>query len=215
MSRSESPEAVLQRYGVILDGHFVLKSGKHSAKYINKDEIYTDAVAIKSLCIDLGLPFRDDKRTPDSLVETVIGPAVGGVVLSHCVAHWLSLDGRHVKSVFADKEGKNFVITRGYDKHIRGKRVLVVEDIMTTGGSVRSTVEAVRIIGGTVLGVAALCNRGTSTAESLDVPKLNQLVTMNLETWKAEDCPLCRDGIPINIDVGHGKEFLAKIQEEA
>lgn len=87
MSRSERPEAVLQRYGVILDGHFVLKSGKHSAKYINKDEIYTDAMTVASLCIDLALPFRDDKHTPNTLVETVIGPAVGGVVLSHCVAH--------------------------------------------------------------------------------------------------------------------------------
>lgn len=117
--------------------------------------------------------------------------------------------------MFADKDGDRFVIKRGYDKHIRGKRVLVVEDILTTGGSVRSTVEAVRIIGGTVLGVAALCNRGTSTAESLDVPKLNQLVTMDLETWDGADCPLCRMNIPINTDVGHGKTFLAQTQEEA
>lgn len=213
MRRGEDPREILESQGVILDGHFVLKSKKHSAKYINKDEVYTDALTISSLCIDLALPYRDDKRTPDLLVETVIGPAIGGVILAHCVAHFLCLDGRRVRSVFADKdeeEDGRFEILRGYDKYIAGKRVLVVEDIITTGSSVRGTVEAVRRIGGTVLGVAALCNRGTSTAESLGVPKLNQLVTMDLETWDAEVCQLCAAGTPINTDLKHGAEFVAK-----
>jgi orotate phosphoribosyltransferase len=180
---------------------------------VNKDEVYTDALTISSLCIDLALPYRDDKRAPDLLVETVIGPAIGGVILAHSAAHFLSLDGRRVRAVFADKDEKvkgRFEILRGYDKHIAGKRVLVVEDIITTGSSVLGTVEAVRRIGGTVLGVAALCNRGRGvTAETIGVPKLNQLVTMDLETWDADHCPLCATGAPINVDIGYGAEFVA------
>lgn len=214
MPRDEHPESVLRRNNVILEGHFVLKSRKHSSKYINKDEIYVDPGAVASLCIDLGIPFRDDKYVPDQLVETVIGPAVGGVILSHRVAGWLQLDGRKdVKAVFADKDEDDdtkFVIKRGYDKYIRRRRVLVVEDIITTGGSVRATVHAVRALGGTVLGVAALCNRGKITADDLGVPKLHALVQMELDTWSEADCPLCQSGVPIVTDVGHGAEFVAK-----
>jgi orotate phosphoribosyltransferase len=213
MTTAENPETILRQNGVILEGHFVLKAGHHSGKYINKDEVYTDALAISGLCIDLALPFRDDKRAPDQLVETVIGPAIGGVVLSHGAAHFLCLDGRRVRSVFADKDEDDddrFIIKRGYDKHIIGRRVLVVEDIITTGSSVRGTIDAVRNFGGTVLGVAALCNRGRITAEMLDVPKLVQLVTMDLETWDPADCLLCKTGVPINTEVGHGAKYVAE-----
>lgn len=213
MTASEKPFEILHRNGVILDGHFILKSGKHSAKYINKDEVYTDPLDVTQLCIDLGFPFRDDKANPNQMVDTVIGPAVGGVILSHAVAHWLSLDGRRVRSVFADKDDQDpsrFVIKRGYDKHIRRKRVLVVEDILTTGGSVRATIEAVRAIDGVVLGVAALCNRGRVTAGILGVPRLLSLINMAIDdTWDAADCPLCRSNTPINTDVGHGAALLA------
>ncbi|MCE9586579.1 phosphoribosyltransferase [Candidatus Uhrbacteria bacterium] len=213
MTAEENPETILRQNGVILDGHFVLKAGHHSGKYINKDEVYTDAKAVASLCIDLALPFRDDKHAPEELVETVIGPAIGGVVLSHCAAHFLALDGRRIRSVFADKgedgDGR-FVIKRGYDRYITDRRVLVVEDIITTGSSVRGTIEAVRGFGGTVIGVSALCNRGRVTAGSLGVPKLVQLVTMDLETWAADRCPLCDAGMHINVELGHGAAYVAK-----
>ena len=90
-----------------------------------------------------------------------------------------------------------------------GRRVLVVEDIVTTGGSVRQTVAAVRTAGGQVTMVTALCNRGGVTAADLGVPVFSALVTLSLDSWEAASCPLCRDGVAVNTDVGKGREFLA------
>ena len=95
------------------------------------------------------------------------------------------------------------------------KRVLVVEDILTTGGSARKVVEAVRAIGGNVVGVGVLCNRGGVTAQDLaNVPKLEVLVNISLDAWNEADCPLCKQGVPVNPDVGKGREFLARRQQE-
>lgn len=103
----------------------------------------------------------------------------------------------------------DFVIKRGQDKFVTGKQILVVEDILTTGGSVKKVVAAVRKIGGEVVGVAALCNRGGVTPEQLgDVPKLKALININLDAFEESDCPLCKGDIPINVSVGKGAEFL-------
>lgn len=209
--RSENPRDILVESNAVIDGHFVLKSGAHSSVYVNKDEIYTSPSTVSILGADLGQPYID------SGVETVVGPAIGGVVLAHCTAKFISLDRRldgkgvqKVRAIFADKEGDGFVIRRGYDVYVRAKRVLLVEDILTTGSSIRSTADAVRKTGGDVVGVAAICNRGGCTAESLGVPKLVSLVEMDLGTWSRDECPQCRNGVPINTSIGHGVEFVAK-----
>ena len=104
-----------------------------------------------------------------------------------------------------------FVIKRGYDKLIKGKRVLVVEDILTTGGSVKKVIEATRAIGGEVVGLGVLCNRGGIMPQDVgNVPKLFSLVNIKLDAWSEADCPLCAKGVPINTDVGKGREFLAR-----
>ncbi len=91
------------------------------------------------------------------------------------------------------------------------KKVLVVEDILTTGGSVKKVVEATRAIGSTVIGVGALCNRGGVTAKELgEVPQLFALINVQLDAWDEKACPLCAKKIPINTEVGKGQEFLAK-----
>ncbi len=130
-------------------------------------------------------------------------------------------------AVYAEKEGvelvsssygplppkyeDKFVIKRGYDKLITGKNVLVVEDVLTTGGSVRKVIEATRAIGGNVIGVGALWNRGGITSQNVaNVPKLISLVNRKLDEWDEKDCPLCKQGVPININVGKGREFLLR-----
>jgi len=106
-----------------------------------------------------------------------------------------------------------FVIKRGYDKLVAGKKVLIVEDVLTTGGSVKKVVEAVRAIGGEVVAVAALCNRGKVTSQMIgDVPELFSLINLDLQMYDETDCPLCQNNIPVNTNVGKGKEFLAKKQ---
>jgi|GEM_PF-7493 len=197
--------ALLRRYGAIVTGtHVVLTSGRHGSEYVNKDAIYPHTEAISELCREIA------KRFADKGVEAVIAPAVGGLIMAQWTAHHLShLTGREVLGLYADKEGKEFVIKRGYDKLVRGKKVLVVEDILTTGGSVKKVIEATREAGGNVVGLGALCNRGGVTSEDVGgVSELFALVNLQLETWEEADCPLCARGVPINTDVGKGREFL-------
>jgi orotate phosphoribosyltransferase len=101
-----------------------------------------------------------------------------------------------------------FVFKRGYDKLIKGKNVLVVEDVLTTGGSARRTAEAVRACGGTVVGLGVLNNRAGLTPEQLGVPKLYSVFDLTMESCPPEECPLCKTNVPINTTVGHGAEFL-------
>lgn len=194
-----------ERNAVITDTHVVYASGRHGSAYVNKDAIYPHTEDVSRLCKYLALKFADDN------IEAVIAPAVGGVILSQWVAHYLTeLTDKKVLALYADKDGDSFVIKRGYDKLIKGKRVLVVEDNLTTGGSVRKVVQVVREAGGAVMAVGALVNRGgVSTADIGNVPDLFALANVKLDDYDAHECPLCANKIPINTDVGKGREFLA------
>jgi len=211
---------ILSKVGaVITDNHIVYTSGKHGTAYINKDALYPHTKETSRLCLAIAEQF-DEFYKDDMEVEIVIAPAVGGVILSQWTAYHLTkLTGREVLGVYADKIKVNgeddFVIKRGYDKLISGKNVLITEDLLTTGGSVRKVVAAVRAIGGNVVGVGVICNRGDVTPADLgDVPKLFALTKVKMDAWDEEACTLCLDGVPINTDVGHGREFLAKQTRE-
>jgi len=107
------------------------------------------------------------------------------------------------------KSSATFVIKRGQDKLVTGKRILIVEDILTTGGTVKKVVEAVEMIGGEIVGVGALCNRGGITSEQIgNVPILKALVNVKLKAFDEADCPYCKANIPINTSVGKGNEYL-------
>ena len=207
----ETALRILRQVGVVITGsHFVYTSGKHGSAYVNKDGVYPYLEQTGDLCYGIAEEFRDDA------VETVIGPAMGGIILSQWTAfHLARMTGgkRQVFAVYAEKspDGESFVIKRGYDKFITGKRVLVVEDVLTTGSSAKKVIEAVRAIGGNIVGLGVLCNRGGITPADVAWPlKLTALVDITLETWNEADCPLCQQGVPINVDVGKGREFLAR-----
>lgn len=206
MMEERSVLAILSRLNaVITNSHVVYTSGMHGSEYVNKDAIYPYPFVTSELCKVLADRFTNQR------IEIVIAPAVGGVILSQWTAFHLSLSTRdNILGVYADKEGDDFVIKRGYDKLIKGKRVLIVEDVLTTGGSVQKVVRAVRSHGGEIIGVGALCNRGSVTAEQLEVPILRSLVNITMKMWEENECPFCRDDVPINTDVGKGKEFLAR-----
>jgi orotate phosphoribosyltransferase len=108
----------------------------------------------------------------------------------------------------SDNANKHFLFTRGYDKYITNKNILVVEDVLSTGGSVRQVVELIRQHGGNIIGVSALCNRGNVQPHDIgDVP-LHALIDIDLQTYAAEESPLCSAGVPINIELGKGQAFL-------
>lgn len=199
---------------VLTDGHFVYTGGEHGSAYVQKDRIYPDTADISTLCRMIAQEAH--KKGID--IDTVVGPATGAIILSQWTTHHLRLlrpDGKCVKSVYAEKDAKPdskaFVFGREYDIHVTGKNVFVVEDIINSGGSVTAVVEAIQTIGGTVVGVGALCNRGGVTAERIglspDVP-LFSLLDFTFERFKEAECPLCTAGIPINTNAGKGKEYL-------
>ncbi len=194
--------AQLQDVGAIIrDGHFVYTSGKHGSAYINKDAIYPHTGLTSELCKALAERFQSAK------IDVVAAPVVGGVILSQWMAHHLSaLTGREVLGLYAEKEGNAFVLKRGYDQQARGKRVLVVEDILNTGGSARKVVEALRELGAEVVGVAALCNRGKVASRDLGGVHLESLVWIQLDAWEPSACPLCQKGVPINTQIGKGSK---------
>jgi len=198
---------IFNEIGVIVAGHFVFTGGNHSSQYINKDALYPHTHYTSRLCRLIAREFSGEE------IDTVIGPEKGGIILSQWVAeHLTDCTGEKVFAVYAEKtKDNNFAINRGYDKFIAGRLVLVVEDTLTTGGSVREVVELVHENGGSVVGVGALWNRGGVTAENIgDVPRLFSLVNKKLDDWPKEECPLCAQGVPINTDIGKGEEFLSR-----
>lgn len=209
--REYSVLQVLGRVGAVtVNSHVIYTSGKHGKVYINKYAIYPHTADTSRLCRAIAKRFVNDN------VEVVIAPAMGGIILSQWVAYHLSeMNYREVLGIYAEKSEvqDGFVVKRGYDKLISGKNVLVVEDILTTGGSAKKVIETVRTIGGNVVGLGVLCNRGGVTREDMaDVPKLTTLVNVKLDAWNEADCPLCAEGVPINTDLGKGREFLAAQQ---
>lgn len=192
--------AELEKIGAVFTGnHFVYASGKHGPGYINMDIIFPHTALVSRLCKDLAAPFAGQ-------FDTVAAPATGGIVLSVLTA--LNSD---VKGVWADKAGDGFVFERaGFAQQITGKRVLVVEDLLTTGGSVEKVCREIEKAGGTVVGVSVVCNRGGVTAEALAVPRLTALANVSFEAVDPEVCEACAAGIPIVEDMGHGDDYKAE-----
>ena len=199
---------MLDRVGAVITGsHVVFTSGRHGSAYINKDAIYPHASVVSDLCRTIAEHFARCN------VEVVASPAVAGVALvQHTSLHFTDLTKDWVPGVYAEKaEDGAFAFKRGYDKYISGKRVLVVEDVLTTGGSAKAVIEEVRRLGGVVIALAVLCNRGGVKREDVgDVPELFALCNIQLDSWAEEECPLCQEGVPINTEVGKGKDYLAR-----
>ena len=187
----------LEKIGAIFtDKHFVYTSGKHGSGYINMDIMFPHTELVAELCKDLVAPFRDQ-------FDTIAAPATGGIVLSV-----LSAFASHTKGVWADKADGGFIFERaGFVQEVKDKRVLVVEDLLTTGGSVEKVCRAVEKEGGTVVGVSVVCNRGGVTADDLNVPELKTLATVSFSAFDSETCELCTQSVPIVEDMGHGDEY--------
>ena len=195
---------------VITESHFVYSSGRHSSVYINKDALYLHTGTISQLCELMVQPYDPDE------IDVVVGPVLGGIVLSQWAAHHLTQRraSGETLAVYAEKEGdgpeKRFFFNRGYDKVIAGKKILVVEDVLTTGGSARQVIDLVRVHDGDVIGVSALCNRGNVQPEDVGAVPLRSVIAITLETFSETACPLCQQQVPINTKLGKGRAFLAK-----
>ncbi len=191
---------------VLLGRHFVYKSGKHGSGYINMDPTFPNTEMMWKIGAELWFEFAEDPP------ETVAAPAIGAIGLAYAMAYALryELGGPVVAVVWADKIGDNFVFERaGFVDHLTGKRVLVVEDLLTTGGSVIKVCREAEKHGAEIIGVSATVNRGGVTAKQLGVPRLESLASVNFSAVDPRDCELCASGVPIVEDIGHGGAYKA------
>ena len=197
---------ILKKVGaVITDSHFVYTSGKHGSVYVNKDAVYPHTAETSRI----GELFAEKYKDMD--IDVVAAPALGGIILSQWVAFHLSkLKGKEILGVYTEKtEDKQMIFTRGYDKLVKGKNVLVIEDLTTTGGSVRKVVDTVKATGGNVVAVCVMVNRDPEkvTSEVVGGP-FSALGVIKASAFDEAACPLCKENVPINTNVGHGKKYM-------
>lgn len=169
-----------EKTGALMRGHFRLTSGLHSDVYLQSALVLQHPRHAEALGAALAAPFRADA------VQTVLAPAIGGILVAHEVARALG-----VRALFTERETGVMRLRRGFAL-AAGERCLVVEDVITTGGSTREVVQCVEELGGTVVGVGSLIDRSGGTA-AFKV-KRSALATVTATTWPPETCPLCKSG---------------------
>ncbi len=216
MSEERVRTILAEAKAVITDDHFVYSAGEHGSAYVNKDAVYPYVQVVAELGGDIAQLFYNNGIEYD----VVAVPEKGAIILGTWVTYGSAcrVKGTQVQkilSVYAEKDGDKFVFKRGYDEIVRGKRVLIVEDLINSGETVARMVRAVLALKGTVVGGGAICNRGGVTAEMLDVPVLFSLLNLPLKKWPEKECPLCAAGVPINTQYGHGKAYLERKAAEA
>ncbi len=191
MITQERVMEILKDAGVLLEGHFKLTSGKHSNKYLQCAKIFRNTKYSEELCSALAEEFKNDG------VEVVVGPAMGAVQMAYEVSRWLKCE-----NFFAEREEGKMTLRRGFVIN-PGQKVLVVEDVVTTGGSVKEVINVIKEQGGNVVGVGSIVNR-TSGNVDFGVP-FKSVISVDVESWEPEDCPLCKAGAPAPIKPGSRK----------
>ena len=171
---------ILEESKVLLKGHFLLTSGRHSNEYMQCAQILQYPEFTEELAKGLAEEFKEDK------IDMVIGPAMGGVIIAYEMARQLK-----VKNLFAERENGKMVLRRGFTIP-EGTRVLIAEDVITTGGSVVEVAEVVREQGGEVVGVAVLVDRSNGAINF--GTKLRAALTTEVKSYGAQECPLCKEG---------------------
>ena len=179
LSERETLE-LYEKTGALMRGHFRLTSGLHSDIYLQSALVLQYPEHAARLGEALAAPYTDARA------QTVLAPAIGGILVAHEVARALG-----VRALFTEREDGAMRLRRGFTL-TPGERCVVVEDVITTGGSTREVVECVRASGGSVIGVGSLIDRSVGTA-AFDVKRAS-LATVSASTWPPEACPLCKSG---------------------
>lgn len=180
MISKERIEEILKETNVLQEGHFLLTSGKHSNKYMQCARILEHPNYTVELCSILANAYKDNN------VDIVIGPATGGILFAYEIARQLG-----VRNLFAERENGKMTLRRGF-KVPKGARVLVAEDVITTGGSVKEVIDIVKSQGGQVIGVAVLVDRSNG---KIDFGcKLESVYSTEVLSYDPTECPICKDG---------------------
>jgi orotate phosphoribosyltransferase len=174
---------LFRKSGALLEGHFRLSSGLHSTGYLQCALVLSQPASAEQLGQAIGALTHDLRPT------VVLSPALGGVVIGHEVGRALG-----VRALFAERQDGVLTLRRGFTLS-ESDRVLVVEDVLTTGGSTRETMQVATAAGARVVGVASIVDRSGGLAV-FDVP-YHALLAVDLPTYEPADCPLCAQGLPV------------------
>ena len=174
--------AIFKSSQALLEGHFQLTSGLHSPHYFQCAKVLQYPERAEQLCAEIADIFRAKK------IDTVIAPALGGIVVGQEVGRQLN-----VRTMFAERKDHLLQLRRGFTIE-RGEKVLVCEDVITTGGSVKEVIDIVAACGGILAGVGAIVDR---SGGSSGLPDLFATLTLETVTYPPKECPLCQSGIPV------------------
>ena len=183
MTQDEVKELFIKT-GAIMEGHFLLTSGLHSPLYVEKFQVLQHPKYTEQLCIALAEKFLEDN------IEVVVGPITGGILLAHEVGKRLG-----TRAIFTERENGKMTLRRGFVIK-PGERVLIVEDIVTTGGSIKEVLDVVVEQGGIPVGIGMLVDRSGGKASFGEVP-YKALLNLDVTTYDPSDCPLCKQNIPM------------------
>lgn len=182
LSHEEIRELLFQTQA-LKKGHFRLTSGLHSEQYVQCALLLREPPIAEKVCKALAEKFRDESP------EIVVGPAIGGIIAAYEVARSLGVPG-----IFAERENGKMTLRRGFGVE-KDQRVLVIEDVITTGGSSQEVVELLQGLGAKVLGVGSIIDRSGGKTK-LTVP-FKSLIQLDIETYQPENCPLCTQGLEL------------------
>jgi len=180
ISDRDSIISVFKETGALLEGHFLLTSGLHSNIYFQCAKVFQYPWHSTELCRGIADNFKSQK------IDVVVSPAVGGIVVGQEVARLLN-----VRSIFTERVDGKMTLRRGFEL-VKGEKVLVVEDVTTTGGSVKEVIEIVKERGANLIGVGAVVDRSGGTVD-FGVSYFS-LVTMEVKNYTPEECPMCKQG---------------------
>lgn len=173
---------ILKECDALLEGHFLLSSGLHSPKYVQCAQLLQYPGRAGMICAALADQWMEER--PD----VVVGPALGGILVAYEVARALG-----ARALFTERKDGEMKLRRGFE--VTGsEKIIVAEDIVTSGKSARETIEVIRRAGGNVIGVTAIGNRNPDNP--FDLP-FRSLVKFDFPVYQPDDCPICRDGIPV------------------
>ena len=170
---------VYKSIGALLEGHFILSSGLHSRMYLQSALIFSNTNIAESLCKSLAVKVNNIINIKD--IDIIVSPAMGGVIVGYELSRHLAK-----KNIFAERKDGKFTIRRGFQIN-KGQKVLVVEDIVTTGKSSLECFDCIRELGGDIIGEAALINRGGNSVD-LGVP-LVTLANLNIPNYDPDNLP--------------------------
>lgn len=182
---------IFEKHNALLSGHFKLSSGLHSGKYLQCALVLQYPDAAEKMAKEIAKRFAGEK------IGFVVGPALGGVTLAYEVARALG-----VRGLFTERQDGKMTLRRGFSV-AKGERALVVEDVVTTGGSTKEVIDVIESLGAKTAGVACVIDRSGGKANFS--ARFEALAKVKVETFEEKDCPLCKSGVPVTKPGSRGR----------